>query len=107
MNKYDNGTLRAADIEGVDIIGKETKHLRVTFVSKEARNRTLVAVKRKKSENLFANEYLTNVRAALLFNLRTLKKPTIPSRECTRGKVKFVLRLSRVLRLPTSIMSVT
>jgi hypothetical protein len=74
MNEYDNGTLRAADIEAVDIIGKETKHLRVTFVSKEARNRTLLAVKRKKPENLFANEYLTKVRAALLFKLRTLKK---------------------------------
>ena len=81
MNEYDNGTLQAADIEAVDVIGKETKHLhtyitkhRVTFVSKDARNRTLVAVKRKRPENLFANEYLTKVRAALLFKLRSLKK---------------------------------
>ena len=74
MNEYDNGTLQAADIEAVDVIGKETKHLRVTFVSKDARNRTLVTVKRKKPENLFANEYLTKVRAALLFKLRSLKK---------------------------------
>jgi hypothetical protein len=74
VNVLVDNTLRTVDVEGIDIIGKEKKHVRVSFVTREARNRTLMAVKRKKPDNLFVNEYLTKTRAALLYKLRVLKR---------------------------------
>jgi hypothetical protein len=74
VNELIDDTLCATDIETVDIVGRDKKHLRVSFLSKEARNRIIVAVKRKKPDDLFVNEYLTKSRAAIIFKLRTLRR---------------------------------
>ena len=61
-------------ITHVSIQGRDRKHLKLVCISNEEKTRLVSSLKRAKPLNLYANDYLTKIRASLLFRARTLKR---------------------------------
>ena len=54
--------------------GKTRKHLKIEFVTKEAKIDLLNTMRTVKPTGLFASDYLTKIRSNLFFKVRQLKK---------------------------------
>ena len=73
----------------VAIQGAQRKHLKITCNSSSSKQHILSTLKRNKPPGLFANEYLTKIRASLLYKVRLLKKqfPSIVAAYSRNGAV--------------------
>ena len=66
-------TVQANDIIRVSPHGKQKTHVKVVCSSSEVRKRLIAAARRRKPENIYFSEFLTNYRNGLFYSLRSLR----------------------------------
>ena len=78
------------------IQGKERKHIMLICNSTDEKNRLVKIMKNARPANLYANDYLTKLRATLLYKARSLKKrfPQIISAYSRNGQIFCKLSLN-------------
>lgn len=74
INRHRVNTIDTSDIIEVKIVGKTTKHIKVTCINKRRRDTVVRSLKSARPDNIYINEYLTKNRSALFYQSRNLKK---------------------------------
>lgn len=67
-------TVQSSSLLLIQLIGRDRKHLRISFVSAIARDNFIRGIKLVKPDGLFVNDYLTKSRSELLYHCRALKR---------------------------------
>ena len=67
------GTAQFGDIVRVSLHGKQKTHVKVFCSSVEVRKRVIAAARRRKPDNIYFSEFLTNYRNGMFYSLRSLR----------------------------------
>lgn len=74
VNKVQPGLLKEQDIDSINIVGKEKKHLKVKLNHCDKKINLLKTFKHLKPNNFYISQYLTRKRSFSLYKLKTLQK---------------------------------
>ena len=67
------GTAQFGDIVRVSLHGKQKTHVKVFCSSVEVRKRVIATARRRKPDNIYFSEFLTNYRNRMFYSLRSLR----------------------------------
>ena len=83
IDSFITQTFAENDITEISIVGRARKHLKVVLASAKMKSSIIQIALLNHPTNAYINEYLTQKRSALLYNLRVIKKIILQLVQCT------------------------